>query len=120
MAETNDNRQPISIDWFFDELGITPGDYRYNEDGILDFSATLGSSNSNPDFMYAYLLGVSRLREDANTQFEHINGRFDNVDRQLIAIKGKINELVDAVNEEGLRGKKVLSFPEPLSVAEEE
>lgn len=42
---------------------------------------------------------------------KHIDKRFDHVDSELRAIKGKINELIDVSGEEGLQGAKVIKLP---------
>ena len=63
---------------------------------------------------------ISNLGTQLQDFKKDVDKRFDHVDNELVAIKGKINELIEVSNEGGLQGKKVIPFPADLPDAEEE
>jgi tetrahydromethanopterin S-methyltransferase subunit G len=62
---------------------------------------------------------VGKRFDHVDKRFDHVDKRFDHVDSELVAIKSKVNELIDATGEGGLQGKKVLKFPDTPVDAEE-
>jgi len=65
-------------------------------------------------------LEIDRRFESIDSRLDHIDSRFDHVDSELLAIKLKINELIEVTGEGGMQGKKVLPFPITIPDAEEE